>query len=852
MSLRALRITHLFPPPKPYHFIFNLRPISSSSSSSSPFEPSLTSNPHARHLFDLFSQPRHLRDAAELGRAGRLLSGETAEVVLRSLAGWRAADEFFRWAAWQPGFHHTCYTYNAMAHALSRARQPGRLKNLAAEVVARRCPMTPGALGFLIRCLGALGLVEEAEHVFDHAGDLNCVPNSYTYNCLLEVLGKAGRVESSETRLREMMQGLGREPDKYTLTSVLQCYCNAGKFDAVLKTFNNMNERGWVDEHVLTVLIVTFCKWGKVESVFELFDRMTERGVKPSERTFSVLIHGFVRQGRLDKAVEMFDKMKDSGFIGDLRIYSVLIEGLCQGKDLRRALDLYMDMKRQGISPDVRLLKKMISAFCGENDLVGIGRLFEENKEILSSSSCVALFNAILDGLVNQGDVDRAHSLLRVMIESVGTEVPSSIMEEPKIGENEATLENLFNVKRAVIPNSDSFNIVICGLCEVKKLDTALTLVNDMVGLGRRGKLLMFNNLILELCTVNRLDEAYEIFGKMKELGIVPTEFTYNSLFYGLCRRKDSIAALDLLREMRSEGHVPWIKHCTTMVKELCMNGEVAKASEFLSDLLKAGFIPDLVAYSAAIDGMCKNGEVDKALALFRDISSNFYLPDVVAHNIIINGLCKAGRLTEAQDILQNMLEKGLIPSVITYNLMINNCCRADKIEGALAFFNKMIDEERAPTVVTYTSLIDGLCSAGRAEDALVIWDEMRDKGCFPNNITYTALIHGLCKCARPDVALTYYNEMVERGIELDKNVHLLLINSLILKGNTTKAFELLKEILSNNFHSTSPKQFELMKKAVHKLYRDERTYLDTRMLIEGGSVPMIDSVSDLLEDVKK
>nr|CAD1836226.1 unnamed protein product [Ananas comosus var. bracteatus] len=516
--------------------------------------------------------------------------------------------------------------------------------------------MTPGALGFLIRCLGALGLVEEAEHVFDHAGDLNCVPNSYTYNCLLEVLGKAGRVESSETRLREMMQGV------------------------------------------------------------------------------------------------------------------------VSGKDLRRALDLYMDMKRQGISPDVRLLKKMISAFCGENDLVGIGRLFEENKEILSSSSCVALFNAILDGLVNQGDVDRAHSLLRVMIESVGTEVPSSIMEEPKIGENEATLENLFNVKRAVIPNSDSFNIVICGLCEVKKLDTALTLVNDMVGLGRRGKLLMFNNLILELCTVNRLDEAYEIFGKMKELGIVPTEFTYNSLFYGLCRRKDSIAALDLLREMRSEGHVPWIKHCTTMVKELCMNGEVAKASEFLSDLLKAGFIPDLVAYSAAID---------------------------VAHNIIINGLCKAGRLTEAQDILQNMLEKGLIPSVITYNLMINNCCRADKIEGALAFFNKMIDEERAPTVVTYTSLIDGLCSAGRAEDALVIWDEMRDKGCFPNNITYTALIH----------------------------------------GNTTKAFELLKEILSNNFHSTSPKQFELMKKAVHKLYRDERTYLDTRMLIEGGSVPMIDSL---------
>ena len=91
---------------------------------------------------------------------------------------------FFKWASNQNGYRHNIYTYNAMASILSRARQNALLKALASDVVSSRCSMNPGAFGFLIRCLGSVGLIDEANDLFDQVKRVGlCVPNDYSYNC---------------------------------------------------------------------------------------------------------------------------------------------------------------------------------------------------------------------------------------------------------------------------------------------------------------------------------------------------------------------------------------------------------------------------------------------------------------------------------------------------------------------------------------------------------------------------------------------------------------------------------------------------------------------------------------------
>ncbi|KAG0457325.1 hypothetical protein HPP92_022482 [Vanilla planifolia] len=774
----------------------------------------------AHQLFDQFSKPPNARDAQVLRSLGGRINTETVEIVLKELHGWRAAHECFRWASWQEGFRHSCYTYNTMAEILCKAHKKAQLMALAREVVEKRCPMTPGALGFLIRCLGRQGLVDAAGYLFDNAKHLSCIPNSYTYNCFLEVLAKMGNIQLVETRFTEMVEVMGWEPDRYTLTAILQSYCNAGELDCVLTIFNKIKDKGWLDEHIFTILIISFSKWGKVDQAYDLVERMENFGMRLSEKTFHVLIHGFSKQGRVDRAVDLFGRMKGLCLNGDLPLFRVMIKGLCNGQELRRALDLYMEMKENGISPDILLVKELIHAACAKGDFNSVSFLLKEEGEKMDMDGLVTLYNAVLDGLVRRHEFERALVLLRAMMKP-------SVLHGSHLAHEEfvnCTFEvcggTVFKVKEEARPNMESFAIVICGLCKFQKLDLALDLLGDMIAVGCKGNVVIYNDLISGLCKAERLEEGYKVLQTMKEVGFEPTEFTENSIFCALCKREDLTAVLVLLKKMRLKGHIPWIKHCTMMVEQLCKNGKLVEALDFLDGMVQVGFLPDIIAYSAAIDGLCKVGSVDKALKLFHDISSSCYSPDVVAYNILINGFSKAGRLNMAQEILDEMLEKGLVPSVVTYNMMIDGWCKANKMSEALTCFTKMVDDERIPNTTTYTCLIDGLCNVGAAEDAIFFWNEMKRKGCHPNKISYTSIIHGLCKCGRVDAALVYFREMKQSGFNLDSSVFLLLVNALILDGKTTKSFELLHEVLEKSCCPIiGSKDHRLMMKALSKLY---------------------------------
>ncbi|KAL6000246.1 hypothetical protein ACLOJK_023941 [Asimina triloba] len=861
MALRALKTASLSPPKHPSllhlsHFRFSptSAPHPTTLLPSTLLHTTNSDSDVAQQLSAAFSRPRQLPpDDAHLQNLARNLTPAIVEATLKGFKGWASAHRFFSWAAEQDGFAHNRYTYNAMASILSQAQQKSQLRILAQEVVNAACPMSAGGLGFLIRCLGSVGLIDEAQYLFDNAERLNCFPNVYTYNCLLECLAKASRVELVEIRVKEMVDSR-INPDKFTMTPILKAYCNAGKLKEALRVFDWICENGLIDDYMFTVLVMTFSKLGEIDKAFELTERMDSLGVRLNEKTFCSLIHGFTKCMSVDKALVLFDRMKGLGLNGDLALYSVLIKGFCERKDLDKALDLYQEMKEIGIFPDVTVVAQMISTFCGDGKLVTAERILEENGENLDADAMVSVYNAVLQGLVNHGDVDKALFLIRAMMKSHEVHIAEEKAEQSHITIlTETQTSDFFRLKKAILPNAASFNIVIDGLSKIEKLDMALELFHDMARIGCTGNVLIYNNLIHQLCNADRLDESYELFQEMKVSGFEPTHFTYNSFFECLCKREDVSGAVDVAIQMRDNGHEPWIKHCTMLVKRLCMKGRAMEACSFLNDMVHVGFVANVIAYSTVIDGLFKSGEMDQALKLFHDMSANECLPDMVAHNITIRGLCKAGRTVEAQDILNKMLDKGLVPSVVTYNLIIDGLCKGNKVDLALVCFSRMADGGLVPTVVTYTTLIDGLCNASRPDDALVLWNEMMEKGCAPNNITYMALINGLCKCGREEAALAYVCEMEKKELEADAFIYVSLINSFVSKGNTTSGFDVLnKMICKSKFPSLTDKNHQLLIHALRKLCEDEKTSSYVRDLISEGSIPMIHSVNDLGVDIKE
>ncbi|KAI3454965.1 hypothetical protein Pfo_011628 [Paulownia fortunei] len=729
-------------------------------------------------LISVFTKRPFCLESPELQELSSKLTPEVVETVLKSFRNWRLAQVFFNWASNQEGYSHGCYTYNAMAAILSNARQNAPLRDLAVNLPKSWCFWTPGALGYFLRCLGSQGLVEEANSLFDQVKVSGlCVLNCYSYNCLLEVIAKGGDVGLLEYRLNEM-RNLGWPIDKHALTPALQCYCNARKFDKALMVFNDLNEKGWVDQHILAILVVSYSKCGEVDMAFELIE-WAERNLKISlnEKTLCILIHGFVRECRVDKALELYDKMIKLRYLPDISVYDVLIGGLCKNKEIGKALMLYMHMQESGISPDVRIISQLLLCIPEERDMI---QLLEDSWMDLDVRKRMLLYNSVLTGLVNGGYVDKAYHLLKA---SMGSGMN---------GNSQADKISLIKGK----PDTTCFQTVIDGLCNADKLDMALDLFHDMDRSGCKRSVLLFNNLIHCLSNADRLNVCFDLLNEMKETELQPTHFTFNCILGCLCRRVDVAGALDLLREMRVCGHEPWIKYYTLLVKKLCENGKAVEAYNFLADMTKEGFLPDLIAYSATIDGFLNINELDRGLKLFREICERGYCPDVVTYNTIIKGLCKAKRITEAEDILNEILGKGLVPSVVTYNLLIDGWCKDGDTDQAVLCFSRMIEEEKEPNVITYTTLVDGLCNAGKPDDALNLWIEMEHKGCDPSRIAYMALIHGLCKCRKPDAALIYLQKMEEKEMLPDTYIYKDLIDAFASNSNTAMAHELLEKMV--------------------------------------------------------
>ncbi|XP_010423109.1 PREDICTED: putative pentatricopeptide repeat-containing protein At5g08310, mitochondrial [Camelina sativa] len=782
----------------------------------------------AHNIIAIFTRQPFSPDDPELLRLAPELNTKVVETVLNGFKRWGLAYQFFNWVSKQDGYRNDMYAYNAMASILSRARQNASLKALVGDVLSSRCFMSPGALGYFIRCLGNAGLVEEASSVFDGVREMGlCVPNAYSYNCLLEAISKSNSssVELVEARLNEM-RDYGFHFDKFTLTPVLQVYCNTGKSESALSVFNEILSRGWLDEHVSTILVVSFCKWGHVDKAFELIEMLEERHIRLNSKTYCVLIHGFVKESRIDKALLLFEKMCRMGMVVDIALYDVLIGGLCKVKDLEMALSLYLEIKRSGIQPDRGILGKLICSFSEESELIRITKVIIGD---IDTKSVMLLYKSLLKGFIRNDLVHEAYNFIQNLM---GNHESDGVSEIIKL---------LKDYNKAILPDSDSLSIVIDCLVKANKLDMAVTLLRDIVQNGLTPNLMMYNNTIEGMCKEGRSEESLKLLGEMKDARVEPSQFTLNCIYGCLAERCDTAGALDLLIKMRFYGFEPWIKHSTLLVKKLCENGMAVDACKYLDDVAGEGFLGHMVAYTAAIDGVIKNEGVDRGLELFRDRCSKGHCPDVIAYHVLIKALCKACRTTEADNVFNEMVSKGLKPSVATYNSMIDGWCKEGEIDRVMSYIASMCEDEKDPDVITYTSLIHGLCASGRPSEAVSRWNEMKGKHCYPNRITFMALIQGLCKCGWSSEALVYFREMEEKEMEPDSAVYLSLVSSFLSRENISAGFGIFREMVNEGkFPVSVDRNYLLAVDATNKFVEDSKTSCYLTGLIKSGRLPLI------------
>ncbi|KAJ8451199.1 hypothetical protein Cgig2_013971 [Carnegiea gigantea] len=217
------------------------------------------------------------------------------------------------------------------------------------------------------------------------------------------------------------------------------------------------NSRIKMDDVAYNLVLDAFCKNGKFDEALKLFDKMKSLHNPPWKLTvnlgsYNVMVDGYCAEGSFKEAIEVFMGMNEKGCSPDILSFNNLIEQLCNNGLLPEAEKLCGRMDEKGVNPDEVSYVLLMEACFKENRPDDAAEYF--SKMIAANlRPNLAVYNKLVEGLVNVGKIDAAKSFFDLMVKKLKF-------------------------------NSASYEFMFKALCDVGKLDEVLAIVGDMLDEG--------------------------------------------------------------------------------------------------------------------------------------------------------------------------------------------------------------------------------------------------------------------------------------------------------------------------------------------------------------------------------
>ncbi|KAK6143166.1 hypothetical protein DH2020_023514 [Rehmannia glutinosa] len=480
----------------------------------------------------------------------------------------------------------------------------------------------------------------------------------------------------------------------------------------------------YTDSATYNALLDGFCKCGQIDEAFMLFKSFRDDGFKVGIRGFSCMIDGLIRSKRIGEAEKLFQKVFDVGLVPDLILYSIMIRGLSESRRLEDATNMFRDMIGKGIVPDTQCYNMLIKGFCDvglldearslkleisqhdqfpntctytilicglcRNGLLGEAQQIFNDMEKLGCSPSAVTFNALIDGLCKDGKLEEAHLMLYKM--EIGKN-PSLFLRLSQSADpilDSASLQKMVEnfvdsglilkaykllmqlADSGVVPNINTYNTLINGMCRAGQVNRALRLSEELQLKGHFPDSVTYSTLIEGLQRVDREGDAYKLFEQMTENGCKPNSSVYKTLLSWSCRRRKTTVAFGIwLKYLRSlAGHDG---EALKLTEEFFQKGDMEKALRSLLEMESKLADFDSAPYSIWLVGLCQADRVEEALKTFSILEEFNVVVSAPGCVKLIHALCSGGKLDKAVDIFLYTMEKGyrLMPRVCNSVLQV-------------------------------------------------------------------------------------------------------------------------------------------------------------------------------------
>lgn len=531
------------------------------------------------------------------------------------------------------------------------------------------------------------GYLREAEEFMHHMSRMKGLPNSRTFDCLINGhCTQSDRPMGSSLLLLDEMVKQGHSLSIYTYGILLKGICRGGTVEEAKSFFCNklLSIPSTIDNVTCnTLLLKLFSKDGSPKDALALYDAMVENDILPDNYTYTILINGFCNHGKLVLAMYILNIMIQRKIFPVHVAYTCIMDGLLKNGHQKAAFYLFQEMTMNSKNNDNR-------------------------KRITPD---VATFNTMIDGYSKAGQ--KVEILVPMMLD------------------------------QGVFPNLITYNILLHGNSKKKDLSSLFYLYKMLIRQGFVPDRITYHALIEGLYECGLLDHiGLKFLEKMNSKAVAPDRSTFHMLLARFTSRVDIRNIFRIVTCMNNLGLSLSKDAYNVIINRLIRKGFYRESYMVLHEMIKKGFIPEISHFIAFIKRKCKLGDIYGAFQIRDEVETLGLVPIEVAESIVIRGLCQYEKLEEALIVFDNLIRRGLVPTAATFTTLIHGLCRKKgKIDEALYMKEVMEDLNLKPDVVTYNVVIAGLFNQNHLNMGFEMYKEMKQIGVLPNVATYRIML---------------------------------------------------------------------------------------------------------------
>ncbi|KAM2204550.1 hypothetical protein FF2_023701 [Malus domestica] len=481
-----------------------------------------------------------------------------------------------------------------------------------------------------------------------HAGEFDRADKFYKDWCTgkieldeLDLNSMGGRIPTSKVTTSLDTQNSVQKPRQAsTYNALIDLYGKAGRLDDAANVFGEMMKSG-VPMDVLTfnTMIFTCGSNGHLSEAETLLSKMEERGISPDTRTCNIFLSLYADMGNIDAALNCYRKIREVGLSPDVVSHRTILHMLCERNMVREVETVIQDMEKSGVRVNEHSVPGVIKMYIAEGKL-DRAKLFYKKCQLngkLSSKTCAA----IIDAYAEKGFWTKAEAVFyrkKDLVRQKKDVMEYNVMIKASGGDLVDQARDVLTEMREMgfKPHSLAFSALIGCCARLGQLSDAIDVYQDLVNSGVKPNEFVYGSLINGFVENGRVEEALKYFRHMEESGISANQIVLSSLLkaYG---KVDSLDGAKVLYErMKDLEGARDIVASNSMIDLYADRGMVSEA-ELIFEKLRAKGWANEITYATMIYLYKSMGMLDEAIDIAEEMKLSGLVRDCGSFNKVMS-----------------------------------------------------------------------------------------------------------------------------------------------------------------------------------------------------------------------